>query len=64
MTWQIYLNNQYWRTLNQSSRPSMNSIIELIDLERHNRIVNPETNIDQQFRLDVGTRIDIRQVNG
>lgn len=62
MTWQIYLNDQYWRSLDQPERPPMNKIIELIDLERHNRIINPETNIDQQFRLDIGTRIDLRRV--
>ena len=58
----IFLNDKYWRTLSGNHRPAMNLILELIDQERHNKVLSPETNIDHEFRLDLGTKIDIELV--
>lgn len=59
-TWEIILNGKLWRTISSERKPAMNLIIEMIDSERFNKNTNPETNLDQEFRLDLGSEILVR----
>ena len=53
--WRIILNNREWRTISQLNRPPMNQLLELIDRDR----TQAETNLDQEFRLDLGIEIQV-----
>lgn len=58
--WQILLNNKLWRTIESQQQPPMNKIIEWIDQERYSKSQQPETNLDQEFRLDLSAEIIVR----
>lgn len=59
-TWEIILNGKLWRTISSERKPAMNLIIEMIDSERFTKNTNPETNLDQEFRLDLSAEILVR----
>jgi len=56
--WRIILNNREWRTISRADRPPMNQLLELIDRDR----TQVETNLDQEYRLDLGIEIQVEEI--
>lgn len=58
MTYEIYVNDRLYRTVTATSQPAMNMILEQIQLER----ISLETNLDQEYRLDLGCVITVKKI--
>ncbi|NBP00723.1 MAG: hypothetical protein EBU90_11450 [Proteobacteria bacterium] len=57
--WEITINDQIWRRIDADQQPSMNQILEWYQHERF----YSETNLDQQYRMDLAIKIDVKQVS-